>query len=154
MDVSACRTRFCLYLGILVFCAGVIRGNAQTEPSSITPVFRASTHLVVLDVVVTDKAGKPIPELRKEDFSVKESGKAQAISFLNQPKTETAATVPALPRNTYSNAAEYRLAGLLQPSLFWMQPTLRSPTRSMRGGRCCNISRSSISPDNALQSSR
>lgn len=111
MDVSACRTRFCVYLGILVFCAGVIRGNAQTEPSSITPVFRASTHLVVLDVVVTDKAGKPIPELRKEDFSVKESGKAQAISFLNQPKTETAATVPALPRNTYSNAAEYRLAG-------------------------------------------
>jgi len=111
MDVSAHCLRYGAYLSLFAFCAGAPGGFAQTEPTSITPVFRASTHLVVLDVIVTDKSGKAVPGLHAEDFSVKENGKIQTIRFLNQPKNEPEVAVTALPPNTYSNAAEYRLAG-------------------------------------------
>ena len=111
MHLSVCGMRVGSYLSIFLFSALKLQGSAQTQLANSTPVFRASTHLVALDVVVKDKDGRPVPGLHMEDFSVKEGGKAQTISFFNQPIMEAAAAVPALPPDTYSNAAEYRLAG-------------------------------------------
>jgi VWFA-related protein len=67
--------------------------------------------LVLLDVVVMDKAGNPVPGLRLEDFSVTEDGKPQALSFLTAPKTDAPPPVPPLPEGVYSNAPLYRLSG-------------------------------------------
>jgi VWFA-related protein len=43
-------------------------------------VFKAQTRLVVVNVSVKDKAGKPVLDLKKEDFDILEDGKKQTIS--------------------------------------------------------------------------
>jgi VWFA-related protein len=73
--------------------------------------FRAGTHLVVLDVVVTDKKGHPVPGLTKENFQLLEDGHPQTIKFFEehaplsasqiaQNKAELAAS---LPPNTFTS---------------------------------------------------
>lgn len=49
---------------------------AQAEQ---TPTFRADINFVRVDVIVTDKQGNPVHDLRQEDFEVTEDGKPQAI---------------------------------------------------------------------------
>ena len=44
------------------------------------PLIRATSRLVLLDVVVTDKAGHPIHDLKQNDFSVWENGVPQKIT--------------------------------------------------------------------------
>lgn len=73
---------------------------------SIPPrgAIRVSTHLVLVDVVVTDKQGKPITGLRREDFEVEENGKGQKISTFVPAGENLEAAAPLAPRH------------LLQPS--------------------------------------
>ena len=47
----------------------------------MTQPLRISTELVQVDVVVTDKAGKVVRGLTKDDFELSEKGKRQQISF-------------------------------------------------------------------------
>ena len=44
------------------------------------PTFTSNTSLVVIDVNVKDKSGKPMPGLKKGDFTLLEDGKPQQIS--------------------------------------------------------------------------
>ncbi len=81
---------------------------AEANPSN--PVFRATTRLVQVDVVVTDKQGKPIPGLKESDFTVLQDGKPQKVHVF-EPHTgtplaaaqDTSKLAPKLPPNTYSN---------------------------------------------------
>jgi VWFA-related protein len=63
-------SRFLLACGVLSLATALV---AQQ------PVFRAGTDYVRVDVVVTDKADKPIPDLTKDDFVIEEHGRAQTI---------------------------------------------------------------------------
>jgi hypothetical protein len=52
----------------------------QQEPQSQQPlVFRAGVDVVRVDVIVTDRNGKPILGLKPEDFEISEAGKLQKI---------------------------------------------------------------------------
>lgn len=56
--------------------------GAQAPPSpppADQPVFRAGINFVRVDVIVTDKNGNPVDNLKPEDFEVVEDGKAQSI---------------------------------------------------------------------------
>ena len=76
------------------------------------PTVRVATHLVLVDVVATDKEGKAVPELKPDDFTVEESGKQQKISvFVTPEQNESPAPGPALPPGIYSNRAQYRSPG-------------------------------------------
>ena len=66
--------------------------------------------MVLVDVVVTDKQGKPVSGLHPEDFVVEENGKQQKISTFAKPEENNAAP-PALPPGIYSNRAQYRSPG-------------------------------------------
>jgi len=84
--------------------------QAPTPASEVpAPTLRVTTHLVLVDVVVTDKQGKPVNTLRPEDFVLEENGKAQKISMFAKP-TEKAAAQP-LPPGIYSNRPQYRSPG-------------------------------------------
>lgn len=49
-------------------------------------VIRRTSRLVMLDVVVTDKTGRPVPGLGKQDFTIFEDGQAQKISSFETPE--------------------------------------------------------------------
>ncbi len=80
------------------------------EGTPTNPVFRTTTRLVQVDVVVTDKQGRPVPGLKQADFTVMQDGKPQQVRVF-EPHTGTAAAqsssassnTPKLPPNTYSN---------------------------------------------------
>ncbi len=59
------------------------------------PLIRSTSRLVLLDVIVTDKTGRPIRELKKEDFTVLENGVPQKItSFESVPAESSGGSSP------------------------------------------------------------
>jgi VWFA-related protein len=61
--------------------------SAESPPASIgtpaVPTIQATSRTVVLDVVVTDRDGHPVPGLTRGDFALDEDGKPQTISYFN-----------------------------------------------------------------------
>ena len=81
------------------------------------PVFRASSELVLLDVVITDSEGGPVDGLKLQDFTVKEDGKEQRISFINPPRKLDSVPPPFLPPNVYSNEPSDRSSGAVPTAI-------------------------------------
>jgi len=83
-------------------------------PSQDLPTFRAEARLVVEQVTVKDKNGKPIEGLTAQDFAITESGIPQSIAFLEfqkleeiqpaPPLTELVAPIPRLPHMQIASA--------------------------------------------------
>jgi VWFA-related protein len=74
--------------------------QAQTQaprPSDDEEVVRITTSLVQTDVVVTDKDGKQVTDLKSEDFEILENGKPQAITNFSYVTAGTPATAAAAP---------------------------------------------------------
>ncbi len=90
----------------LAFAAIVFAAVAQ-EPDV---VFRTGANLVVVDVFVRDKSGKEIRNLNKEDFTVVEDGKPQALSIFEfqQLAADPLAPATATPRVAAVKPAEAR----------------------------------------------
>ena len=53
--------------------------TGPTGPEQPTPIFRTDINFVRVDVIVTDRQGNPVHDLKQEDFEVTEDGKPQAI---------------------------------------------------------------------------
>src|SRR5262245_59416268 len=54
-------------------------GAQPQDPTGASPVFRTGIDYVRVDVIVTDKAGNPVTDLKQEDFEVVENNQAQTI---------------------------------------------------------------------------
>jgi VWFA-related protein len=91
-----------------IVCAQQSPPPAEPIPA---PTIRVTTHMVVVDVVVTDKQGKAITGLHPEDFVVEENGKVQKVSTLTTPAENAPGAPPALPPGIYSNRPQYRSSG-------------------------------------------
>jgi len=61
--------------------------SAQQQASQEEPTFHSATRLVVLDVVVTDQAGKPVTNLPQADFTLLEDGAPQSVASFESPKS-------------------------------------------------------------------
>src|SRR5712672_491608 len=66
---------------------------------------RVTSELVLVNVVVRDKKGNLVRDLKREDFTLLEDGKKQAISTFDFEKVEELATAGA-PEATVSGAAD------------------------------------------------
>jgi VWFA-related protein len=97
--------------GVLIATALCAQQAQQSAPSIPAPTIRVTTHMVLVDAVVTDKQGKAVMGLRPEDFVVEENGKAQKIVSLTTPAENTPVSKPPLPPGIYSNRPEYRSPG-------------------------------------------
>jgi VWFA-related protein len=112
--MTACPIPRLLKLSPLAVGIFLMNSWAQTPPPAPEippPAIRVTTHMVLVDVVVTDKQGKPIPGLRPEDFVVEENGKNQKIASLSTPNENSASPIPVLPSGIYSNRPQYRSTG-------------------------------------------
>ena len=74
------------FLWLIVFSC--LTGLAQTKPQPKPKppdddTLRIETELVQVEVTVTDKQGKVIRELKREDFELKEDGKPQNVSYFS-----------------------------------------------------------------------
>jgi hypothetical protein len=70
--------------------------DAKTDPRPAT--FRADTALVVLDLVVRDKKGQPVRDLRPEEVQVYEDGVRRDIAAFRLVETGAPPSPPTGPR--------------------------------------------------------
>jgi VWFA-related protein len=101
----------------IVLCLSLVGSSplgAQSiqEPEQVPGLtIRVASRLVLVDVVVTDKHGQPVPGLKPSDFTVTEKGKPQKISVFTPPNQTARPAAPALAPGVYSNRPEYRSPG-------------------------------------------
>jgi VWFA-related protein len=89
---------------VAVFCTNI---GAQSESGASTPTIRINTHLVLVDVVATDKHGKAITDLKASDFTLQEKGKSEKIAIFNPPGSQDKGAARGLGPGIYSNRPEY-----------------------------------------------
>jgi VWFA-related protein len=78
-------------------CALLVQSRAQQAPAP-NAVIRIDVNLVQVDAVVTDASGKPVTDLKVEDFELLQDGQPQKITsfdFINLATRRTTAT-PAI----------------------------------------------------------
>ena len=100
----------------LLLCAAfpAAAQQAATPPQEL-PVFHSETRLVVEQVTVKDKSGKPVKGLTAKDFAITENGVPQSIAFLEfqkleeiQPPAALTDRVAAIPRLAHTQIAAER----------------------------------------------
>lgn len=78
----------------LVLVATFVAGAAQIsagQQKTATPLFRTGVDLVMVDVIVRDKSGNVVRNLKAADFELVEDGKPQSISSFDFEEVTTAA---------------------------------------------------------------
>lgn len=103
-----------ILLASMVIAIGLIaqQDSAQQEAAAApatAPALRVTTHLVLLDVIATGKDGKPITDLKKEDFKVEEGGKNQNISMFSLEQANNAAEPLQTPPGMFTNRPAYKM---------------------------------------------
>ncbi|HMV83339.1 MAG TPA: VWA domain-containing protein [Blastocatellia bacterium] len=72
------------FVGALIWQASAqSQDKAKTQKPQEADTLRIDTELVQIDVVVTDKQGKLVSDLKREDFQLLEDGKPQQISHFS-----------------------------------------------------------------------
>jgi VWFA-related protein len=90
----------------ILLSSSLLRSQAPNPVEDQGTLIKITARTVVVDVVVTDKNGKAVPNLQKESFQISEDGKPQTISFFDPhfPISASEALSPTpLPANTFTN---------------------------------------------------
>lgn len=98
------------FLAAAVAAAGWQSGGQREQQRESSPVvLRATTQLVLVDVVATDRSGKPVTGLTADDFELLEDGKPHEIATFGYESRDVGEPLrlPPLPDNIYSNRPEY-----------------------------------------------
>src|SRR5215472_6617190 len=103
------------YIGLLVLGGAAVcflQGQVTQNSNDSETVFRATTRLVQVDVVVTDGSGNPVKNLTDKDFTILEDGKQQKVAVFSFHEVGSAwpksSSLPVLPPNVATNRPEYR----------------------------------------------
>src|SRR5947208_2198378 len=81
-----------------IFWAVSALGQQQPvqQADGTVPKFTTSSNLVIVDVTVKDKSGKPIENLKQTDFLVTEDGKPQRVEVFEFQKLTDIPEPPAI----------------------------------------------------------
>jgi VWFA-related protein len=103
-------------LGVLIAV-----GLLATPLSAQQPTFRSGVRLVETSVIVHDRSGQPVSDLKASDFKIFEDGKEQKIEVFSladaRPRAGTKPPL-SLPAGVYSNRADAQKAGSVTAILF------------------------------------
>jgi len=75
-------TSTCLTLALVTCPAAVIAQAQQPDQAQTPPIFRSEVESVEVDAIVTDKDGKFVRTLTKDDFEVYQDGKKQPLALV------------------------------------------------------------------------
>jgi len=84
----------CTATGAVFRSEGATGSAYPAEGQGQRPVARVQVRLVPVDVIVTDAAGRPVTDLKEEDFQILEDGKPQEIRHFTLQKLTEAAPDP------------------------------------------------------------
>src|ERR671913_2159366 len=87
-----------------------------TPPSQ--PTFRTGINFVRVDVIVSDKSGNPVADLKQTDFEVLEDGKPQSVETFRLVKIDTASAPVETRRPIQTRADEETAAADEDARLF------------------------------------
>ena len=85
---------------IFVACVSantIALAQSQTKPADQDEPVRLRTELVQVQVVVTDKQGRVIEGLKKDDFELLEQGRRQEVSFFSLERVGVQPAPPTVP---------------------------------------------------------
>jgi VWFA-related protein len=93
--------RICRFIALLLLTPWPAAPQAAPDPA----VIQAGTHIVLVNVVAKDKRGKPVADLTRDDFVLRDNGQEQKIAlFALEESGGTAAAVSNSPdRLTFTN---------------------------------------------------
>ena len=95
------------WLPFLLVCLPA-QSSSQAQSSPPQSTVRTETVLVQVPVIVTDKQGDPVQDLKKTDFTVKEDGKRQVIAVFEHIKHAAAPSIKLrVPQGVYTNRVEH-----------------------------------------------
>ena len=72
--------------------------SSATDASASPTILRTTTRNVILDVVVVDRSGRPVRNLREEDFVIREDKQPQTAHLLGETSTTGDAAASKAPR--------------------------------------------------------
>lgn len=81
--------------GLAVLQAGPVPQKAPSSSEQRPPAVTLETTLIQLDVFVTDKSGRPVTDLRREDFAVFENGAPQVVTHFSVESFDASYEPPA-----------------------------------------------------------
>jgi VWFA-related protein len=87
--------------------------GAAAAPNSSTSgdlVLKATTRLIQVNVIVRDRQGNAVRDLKKEDFQVLDNGKPQQISVFSMDSSTVLPQVKPLPDNVFTNTLQQKSA--------------------------------------------
>ncbi len=98
--------RYALWLMLLLFVSVLLHSQTASPGSgNAIATIQAKVRVVVVDVVVTNGKGEPVPSLHKQDFEISEDGKPQTIAAFEEhhgaPLTQM--KLPPMPPHVYTN---------------------------------------------------
>lgn len=81
---------------------------SQETPADTGTTLHVNSRAVLIDVMVTDRDGKPVKGLAKDAFRVTEQGKPQPIAYFEEhrglaPEKQRSIAMPQLPEDVFSN---------------------------------------------------
>jgi VWFA-related protein len=116
---------------LVLFCISIAAAQTQKPAPNTTEsvaTLKSKSLLVLVDVVVTNDKGDPIPGLQKKDFEVLEDGKPQTIANFEEHHAAavTQIQLPPLPPHVYTNFPLIQSADSVNVILL---DALNTPTR-------------------------
>jgi VWFA-related protein len=101
-----------IFLGSLLLFTLPAQAQNPVKPQDDDDVVKVKSNLVSIDVIVRDKKGKTISDLKPEDFTISENGTPQKIEFFDAPLTSApnagAPASSAAPRNYVSLVLDFQ----------------------------------------------
>ncbi len=122
--------------GTALLLAATVALGQEAVPAPPTPVFseRVEVRVLDLDVDVTDSRGQPVPDLRREDFTVKIGGRAMPLDYfarvadgtIHSPDLATASPDQVLAAYTKGGEALVPRSFLIYIDLGFISPGIRN----------------------------
>src|SRR6266705_3584374 len=105
MRIHELISRRLFFLSLLFLACGLFAQNPSNSkenqgpsaPGEAVTTFKATTRVVLLDVIVTDKHGRLVTDLNRDDLTIVEQGKQQKIASFALVDSKNPPAVAARP---------------------------------------------------------